>query len=305
MNDLRKVSEDCARSRNLRICIAKEIGRRGSSLNETYDIPEIMERFCFCERDVKYLLKTFFRSEGERYILNVTTQEFVKKALLAHQKALPLLGEAEVVFLKTFGRYCDQLEQTHYYKFDCCQLDSIYKDLHNVIYILHWGRLPIINKYLMINSGKIPENNVVDFYDHYHMLQAMLSDIRGEGEKMTTKGDETLDKEMTFSVYTRRWGHNDVYNIKRTVDGWNLESSTNGSVCEKDGTGALFNTLEHDSVFYPKEGVEFALKELWMQADEGALTLKELQDRLQQIADWISVVERSVGEGQPDWVAYY
>jgi hypothetical protein len=299
----REISEERARSRNLRVSIAKEIIRQGSSLSEIYTVSEIMEQFCFCRRDVKYLLKFFFQPEGKRYALNAKTRGFLEKALLAYQKALPLLGEAEVMFLKTFGRYYDQSKMDRY-NFDYSQLNSIYNDLHDVILILHWGRLPILNKYLMINSGRIPEEDVINFYDHFHMLQAMLNDIRGEGEKMTTKGDETLDLEMTFSLYTRRWGHDDIYHMKRTVDGWSLEYSAIGSSCEKDGTGALFHSLEHDSVFYPKDGIKFAMAELWEQADEGALTPKELQDKLQQIADWISVVERAVGEGQPDWVNY-
>ena len=75
--------------------------------------------------------------------------------------------------------------------------------------------------------------------------------------------------------------------------------------CDKDGTGALLHNLHHDSVFYPEDGVKYALAELWNQAEEGEITFEELQIRLQQIADWISNVEKAVGEGQPEWVGYY
>ena len=303
-SDWREVSEECARSRNLRIMIARALARQSSNLNKTYDITEIMELFCFCRRDIKYKLEDFFEPMEKNYALNAKTRDFLKKTLLAHQKALPFLGEAEIVFIKTFGRFCDGLKTDHY-NFDYSRLNSIYDDLHDVITILHWGRLPILNKYLMINSGKIPEENVLDFYDHYDMLHAILKDIRGEGENMTTKGDETLDRKMTFSVYTRRWGHHDTYHIQRTVDGWNVGHLAIGGACEKDGTGALFSNLDHDSVFYPKDGVEHAMAELWEQADAGNLEPEELQNRLQQVAEWISVVERAVGAGQPDWVGYY
>lgn len=38
---------------------------------------------------------------------------------------------------------------------------------------------------------------------------------------------------------------------------------------------------------------------------EAVVTLSELQERLQQVANWISIVEKAVREGQPDWVGYY
>jgi len=302
----REVTEELARSRNLRIMIARVLAKQGyfDIPNVTYDIFEIGERFCFSKRDIKYRVRDFFKQVEGRYTLNVKTSDFLQKALLAHQKARPLLKEAEVVFLKTFGRFSDGCKEAHYY-FDYNQLNDIYGKLHDVITVLHWGRLPILNKYLMINSSRIPEDNVIDFYDHYDMLYAMLKDIRGEGECMTTKGDETLDKKMTFSVYTRRWGHNDTYRVQRTVDGWNVGHIAIGGACEKDGTRALFQNLNHDSVFYPEDGIKYAMTELWEQADEGTLTLDELQVRLQQIADWISMVEKAVGEGQPDWARYY
>ena len=47
------------------------------------------------------------------------------------------------------------------------------------------------------------------------------------------------------------------------------------------------------------------MTELWNQAEEGELEIEQLQERLQQVADWISVVERAVGEYQPPWVCYY
>ena len=145
----------------------------------------------------------------------------------------------------------------------------------------------------MINSGRLPEKGIEEFYDHYHMLQALRRDILGKGVTMDIKGDLTLGKRLTFKVYNRRWGHADIYGITRTVEGWNISHITTGK-SEKDGEGAL-----------TEEGVKYALSELWEQAEDGELTLSELQERLQQVADWISIVEKAVGEGQPDWVGYY
>ena len=298
------VSEEDARSRNLRTMIIKKLAQQARNLDESYDIFEITELFCFCKRDIKYRLRDFFKKKSKKYVLNIKTRGFIESALNAHKIALPLLCEAEIVFLKTFGRFSDRFREDYSF-FDHNYFRHIYKKLQNVILVLHWGRLPILNKYLMINSSKIPENNVVDFYNHYDMLNAMLKDIRGEGENMTRKGDETLDHEMIFSVYTRRWGYSNNYAVHRTIDGWDVRYIAINGECDKDGTNMLFTNLDQDCVFYPKDGVKHAMTELWKQADEGVLSLQELQEKLQQIADWISCVERAVGEGQPDWVNYY
>lgn len=54
-----------------------------------------------------------------------------------------------------------------------------------------------------------------------------------------------------------------------------------------------------------EEAVRYAMEELWEAADEGEIDLEELQRRLQQVADWVSHVEKVVGEKQPEWVNYY
>lgn len=274
-------------------------------LKSTYEIPEITENFCFRQRDIKYYLTDFFYPiDNNLYCFRQEMQRIIEKFLLAHKKALASLDEAKVVFIKSFGRFFQEVEKDKYH-FDAEQLNRIYANLHDTIIILHWGQLPILNKWLMINSGQIPEENIVDFYDHYHMLSAIMRDIQGDSEKMTRQGDKTLNQELTFSIFTRRHHCYDRNRICRTVDGWFVRYiSINGS-CEKDGSGALIANLEHDCVFYPEDGFKHAMTELWNQAEEGELEIEQLQERLQQVADWISVVERAVGEYQPPWVCYY
>ena len=63
--------------------------------------------------------------------------------------------------------------------------------------------------------------------------------------------------------------------------------------------------LQHDSIFYPEEGVKYGLQKLWEDADDGKIDVEQLQIKLQQIADWISKVEQVVGAGQPEWLNYY
>ena len=294
-----------ARKRNLKISIIKGILSNGLELKKKFNKKELVDYFCFRQSDLFYYDTVFFDIEGENYFLKEKMQSWIQNVITRHTQAKGYLEEAQVFFEKNFGHFEDEYEKSNRFNFDFSILNEMYeKQLKSVVPIIHWGRLPILPEYLMINSGRIPEKGIEEFYDHYHMLQALRRDILGKGVMMDIKGDLTLDKRITFKVYNRRWGHADTYGITRTVEGWNVSHITNGK-SEKDGEGALIANLHHDRIFFPEEGVKYALSKLWEQAEDGELTLSELQKRLQQVADWISIVEKAVGEGQPDWVGYY
>ena len=180
----------------------------------------------------------------------------------------------------------------------------MYISLKDIIPIIHWSKLPLFNNNLIINRNIIPEYNLLDFYNHIDCLNALMEEILNRGVIFSNKGDLTLDKEMPFEVYTRRFNHKDRYYIKRTVDGWNCRHISINGKCRRNGEGAFFENLNHDSIFYPKEGIEYAMSKLWNEADNGKIDFEELKKRLQQIADWISNVEKAVGT-QPNWVNYY
>lgn len=295
-----------ARKRNLKISIVKGILSNNFDLNRKFNKKELTDLFYFRQSDLFYYDTNFFDIEGEDYYLKEKIQEWIQRVIVRHTQAEKYLEEAQVFFEKWFGDFEDKYECSNHFNFDFSLLNEMYeKQLKSVVPIIHWGRLPILPEHLMINSGRIPENGIEDFYNHYHMLQALRRDMLGRGMVMDIKGDLTLDKELTFKVYSRRWGYSDIYRITRTVDGWNVSHNSINGKCEKNGEGALIANLDHDSIFFPEEGIKYALSNLWEQAEDGELTFTELQERLQQVADWISLVEKAVGEGQPDWVAYY
>lgn len=300
-----RISEINARRRNLLISIIRGILKENFEVTHEYTVSEIEKAFNFRKRDVAYNLSFFFEQRDEKFVLKKRKLIEVNTIIHNHQQALGQLETAKVLFIKSFGRFYDDYKNGTGFSFDHERLQEIFSDLHPVIQILHWGILPILSKWLMINSGRLPENDIIDFYDHYDMLTALLNEIRGQGEIMETRGDYTLNKEMTFSVYTRRWGHSDVYRIERTIDGWEVHHIAINGKCSKDGEGALMSNLHHDSIFFPEDGVKYALSNLWNDAEDGNVTPDELQKKLQQIADWISGVEKAVGENQPDWVNYY
>lgn len=171
---------------------------------------------------------------------------------------------------------------------------------------LHWKYLPIFDEQIMKNRGCLPEDNIDEYYNHYHTIEDLYEEIIDKGIKFNLlNGDETLNKEVDFKVYTVRWSGYDTYKITRTVYGWKVNNILISSETLKDGTGGLFNNLKHDSVFFPKDGVAYAMEKIWELADNGELNLNELEEKLQEIADWISDVERNMRVKQPKWCNYY
>ncbi|MBC3798621.1 hypothetical protein [Acetobacterium tundrae] len=299
-----KVSLSDARKRNLLFSIVKGNLLNSFSVTNEYNIKEIKECFYFKKKDIAYYFDCFFiEKKPGKYCLTQDVQKEVTNIIDEHNEVRDKTEDAKMIFIKTFGRFRDECERHSDYNFK--KFDQIYQIIQPIILILHWGILPIINKYLMVNSQSIPEDDVLKFYDHYHMLEAILSEINGEGEVMSLQGDNNLEQEMRFSVFSRRWGHKDNYRIKRTIDGWNVSHNSICGDCKKNGEGALFDNLHHDLIFFPEDGVKQALEVLWQEADEMEMGLEELQDKLDQIGNWISKVEKNLGETQPEWVKYY
>lgn len=134
----------------------------------------------------------------------------------------------------------------------------------------------------------------------------MYKIILGEYKyKLSYRGDINLDYKLNFKVYTRRWGHYDNYSIARTITGWKVSHLSYNGNDEKDGSKYLLKSLDHDSVVYPEDGIKYALVTLWNMADEEEMSVEELQIKLQEIADWISEVEKVTGATQPSWCGYY
>lgn len=103
-----------------------------------------------------------------------------------------------------------------------------------------------------------------------------------------------MDNEFNFNIYSRRWGHDDYYSIILTDNGWNFSATAThlSGECDKKGNPFLFNTLEHESINYPKELDEY-LEHLWYQVKEQGLNQEEIQNALNALAEWISLCEKS------------
>lgn len=296
---------DNVRIRNLRISIARGLKAEEWNSERAFFESELKQVFRFKASDLAYYADVFFHRSEEVYTLLDKEKKYIDKIIHANRMAMTFLEDADAKFVAEFGSFHDEYENDSYGNFSHSRYQKIEESVAELLPVLHWGHLPIFNKYLLFNRGINPEQKIAEFYDHYDCLKAMLDEIRGKGQSMQIKGDETLEKDLTFEVYTRRWGHTDRYRMKRTIDGWNCSHIAIGGKCEKNGEGALFANLHHDSVFFPEDAVKYGMEELWEAADEGEIDVEELQRRLQQVADWISHVEKAAGVWQPEWVNYY
>ena len=302
MKDERKWNK--VRERNIKINIAKKLIETGIVSKRSFTKEDLKNIFSFKERDFLYIAGNIFDIRVDQYTMTSGFAEFIDKVIQSNNAVKKTSLRAEADFIKLYGSFREESEIEMYRAYVGDNYRKILESLKDIIPIIHWGRLPIFNKYLIYNRGIDPELDTIEFYKHPDCLDALLNEVKNKGIVLSNKSDYTLNKEMKFRVYTRRWGHEDIYLIKRTVNGWNCGNISIEGECKKNGYGGLFINLDHDSIFYPKDGVAYAMEKLWEDADEGLIDFSELEKRIQQIADWISTVEKSIS-AQPDWVGYY
>lgn len=292
------------RERNIKINIAKQLIKKEIVEKRTFTQQELKDLFSFKESDILYVAPNIFELHGEQYIMTSAFAAFIDKVIRSNKAVKDSLLAAEAEYIRLYGSFCAAAEKDMYRAYVGDKYQKMFERLNEIIPIIHWGRLPLFNKYLIYNREKDPEFEMMEFYEHPDCLNALLNEVKNQGIILSNKSDNTLNKKFSFRVYTRRWGHEDTYSIKRTVNGWYCGHIAIRGECKKNGEGGLFMNLDHDSIFYPKDGVSYAMEKLWEDADDGIIDFNELANRMQQIADWISAVEKSIS-AQPEWVGYY
>ncbi|MBO6244195.1 MAG: hypothetical protein J6O41_06505, partial [Clostridia bacterium] len=171
---------DIVRIRNLKITIAKYFISHRDEMNSVFSKQQLKENFIFKESDFKTIVKDLFILYKKSYKINGDLIVYLKKVIQSHDKATKYLNDAENQFLKKFGRFYADFKKDPYSLRELYK--STYEDLKSIIPIIHWGRLPVFNKYLLRNRGFDPETETLDFYNHLDCLKALLQDIKNEGE---------------------------------------------------------------------------------------------------------------------------
>lgn len=109
---------------------------------------------------------------------------------------------------------------------------------------------------------------------------------------------------MKLEIFSRKRGHRDPCEIKKTSAGWYIEFNPDGGKdCDKAGNPQLFKYLNHNSVNFPNALGGYLIC-LWERSEEKQLTDFEIQEQLNLLSDWIETVEQSSPKGIWAWPPY-
>lgn len=292
-----------ARKRNVLIKILHCHLNNKKLIDKSFEVNELKNTFYLKERDIKLFLEKLFDKHNDKYIIK---EEYKKKLYDYERKYNEFIKNREEIEKKFIEQY-EAINQVIFnIEIDMNKLEIEIKNSIQNIKKLHWILLPIYSEQIIENIGFIPEENIDDYYNNYHAIQDIYFAVKGKGiDYKSVGGDNNLNKEFNVNIYSSRWGHDDNYIIKRTVDGWYLTFLMNSGDFDKDGQGAFFDSLEHDSIFFPKEAVSYALEILWNEADNTNMDIDEIKYKFNQIVKWINEVEKASKKYQPEWCNYF
>lgn len=179
-------------------------------------------------------------------------------------------------------------------------IEEMGKDAHELhILLKKRGYEPKHHAYMIKNREAQPEDP--KFYMHIHPVEDLLAYIEDTHANDDFQ-DQTVGQEFEFRVYSRRWGREDTYKIKRTEGGWDLLPPSRGGPCDKGGQPFLFEKLRQDQIQYPND-LDSWLERLWDQAATKGLSREEVQQALKELADWINSIEKNTPSGLV-WESY-
>jgi integron cassette protein len=167
------------------------------------------------------------------------------------------------------------------------KLGALAHDLHESLAAR--GYEPHHHRYMLENRGVAPSSP--QFYRHIHPVEDLIKftyDPRANDDPE----DVTIGQEFLFKVFSRRWGHEDAYRVKRTTTGWHISHISIGGSCDKSGRPFLFENLRHDSIDYPST-LGDRMEWLWEKTQDLGLSAEAVQQELNKLADWVSKTEKS------------
>lgn len=293
-----------SRKRNLRVKLFKKYLEDNNIEGKEFTKADMSKVLYFKQSDINdYLLDFFEEVSDEKFKIKDTCMEIIKDIKSKYDS---YISEKETLTKEFVDKYKILKGCFDSINIDNKTYDNNIKQTIKLAEKLHYIYMPIYSEQMIINRDCLPEEKIEEYYDHFHAIEDLYYEVNNQGKDWRSiEGDINLDKDMDFRVYTARWGHEDTYRIKRTYKGWYVSHISINGESEKNGAGQIENNLEHDSVCYPKEGVEYAFETLWEEADTTSMSINELQNRIQNIADWISEVEKATHKYQPDWCLYY
>lgn len=191
-------------------------------------------------------------------------------------------------FIKIFKECLDEFNQNKILDKYIINLNT----LKNLATDIHYVELPEYSVETILNREYIPEEFTSNFYDHFNTLEILYNFLISPNNALprTTLGDITLNKNLTLKIYSNINKSYKTYNIERTIYGWNCHffKTKYGNISGE----AIITTLNQDLISFPITLPTF-FKELWEKSNSSNMTLEELQENINNIAQWISLVEQN------------
>lgn len=129
-----------------------------------------------------------------------------------------------------------------------------------------------------------------EFYRHVHPVEDLMKFLEDTDANRDPE-DVTIGSKFRFTVFSRRWGHTDDYELIRTAEGWTLNYNLYSGPCDKTGVPWLYKSLSHDSINYP-EALGGYLEYLWQQAADEGLSEVEVQAAVDALGAWVQTCEQ-------------
>lgn len=96
--------------------------------------------------------------------------------------------------------------------------------------------------------------------------------------------------DFKFKIHYRRRDSKWTYSIKKNKDGWYITHRAHNGQCTPDGNPYFINNFSQDSINYPHHfGIYLA--SLWDELEEGIIENDEAQEKMQALADWVSICD--------------
>lgn len=99
-------------------------------------------------------------------------------------------------------------------------------------------------------------------------------------------------EDLTFEVYNNRFSSIVKYEVNKTDKGWFVSHIAINGNCAPNGTPYFHANFDQDLINYPS-GFNDTLEWLWGEINNGEIDREEAQKKLQELADWVSVCEKS------------
>lgn len=288
--------------RNLKVKFVKIfIKNKMDNFSRTFSEKDLTNTLYLRKIDREELLNVLFNQADNKYTFKPDVEKYLKDVFKYYEENKLKYNKQKGTFIDEYEKYIREVERVGYNE---SKFQDFWSKINSFIPAIHWGSLPIYKEEYVSKRGlNNLDKNPFEYYNDYYTLSDLYKWVKVEDKwEPSLLGDCNLDIEMEFPVYTRRWGHEDYYRISRTTTGWYINFLSINGDSEKDGTGKIFANLKHDGVFFPEEDIKNAFSILWDDADRREMPISELKRKLQDIASWISNVEKAVKEHKPEWI---